>query len=467
MHYLIFPNQLFYNIKNIDCTILLIEEPRYFTDFKFHKLKLAYHRATMKKYYDYLKKKNFKVKYINYNKITDEYYKNLETVTFVNPIDHKLLKKLNKLMDCTILDSPQFLLTIKEVEENKDLFYKNNKYNNSNFYKFMRKKLDILIKNDKPVGGSWSFDKENRKKLPKDIKIDEDIKVIKNKYTVEAIKYVNKNFSDNYGSLENFIYPIDRNSSLKWLDNFLENKLKNFGPYEDAVSTKYNFVFHSILSPMMNIGLLLDDEVVKISNEYYLKHKIPIESYEGFIRQVIGWRTYIYSIYILDGDTLYKSNLLDHTKKLNNDYWEGNTGIEPIDFLINKVVKYAYLHHIERLMYLGNWFLINKIDPKEVYKIFMQWCIDSYDWVMIGNIFGMSQFASTMMMTKPYFSSSNYILKMSDFKKGEWCIKWDAHYYDFINTHIKLLEKNYGTAIQVHHFKNKSKKEKAEILSNI
>jgi deoxyribodipyrimidine photolyase-related protein len=467
MHYLIFPNQLFYNIKNIDCTILLIEEPRYFTDFKFHKLKLAYHHATMKKYYDYLKKKNFKVKYINYNKVDDEFYEKLKNVTFVNPIDHKLLKKLNKLVDCTILDSPQFLLTVKEVEKNKHLFYKNNKYSNAEFYKFMRKKLDILIKNDKPIGGSWSYDKENRKKLPKDIKIDEDMKVIKNKYTVEAIKYVNKNFSDNYGSLENFIYPIDRKSSLKWLNNFLEYKLKNFGPYEDAVSTKYNFVFHSVLTPMMNIGLLLDDEVVKISNDYYLNHKVPIESFEGFIRQVIGWRTYIYSIYILDGDTLYKSNLLNHTRKLNNDYWEANTGIEPIDFLINKVVKYAYLHHIERLMYLGNWFLINKIDSKEVYKIFMEWTIDAYDWVMVPNIYGMSQYASNMMMTKPYFSSSNYILKMSDFKKGKWCIKWDANYYNFINTHIKLLEKNYGTAIQVKHWKNKSKKEKDDILSNI
>jgi deoxyribodipyrimidine photolyase-related protein len=164
---------------------------------------------------------------------------------------------------------------------------------------------------------------------------------------------------------------------------------------------------------------------------------------------------------------MYNDNFLKAHKKVDERYWLGTTNIKPIDAIIKNIVKYSYAHHIERLMYLGNWFLINKIDPKEVYNIFMQWSIDSYDWVMIGNVFGMSQFASNTMMTKPYFSSSNYILKMSDFKKGEWCIKWDAQYYNFINTHIKLLEKNYGTAIQVKHWKNKTKKEKDEILSNI
>ena len=171
--YLIFPTQLFYNIKYIDksASIYLIEEPRFFTDFKFHKLKLAYHRATMKKYYEYLKKHFNNVHYVDYYKVSNDFYKKLKEVSFINPSDNKLLNKLNNLMNCTIIDSPQFLLSIKEINENKHLFYKNNKYYNTNFYKFMRIKLHILIKNNNPIGNKWSYDNENRKKIPDNIKI--------------------------------------------------------------------------------------------------------------------------------------------------------------------------------------------------------------------------------------------------------------------------------------------------------
>jgi len=138
--------------------------------------------------------------------------------------------------------------------------------------------------------------------------------------------------------------------------------------------------------------------------------------------------------------------------------------MEPIDFLINKIKAYAYVHHIERLMYLSNWLLMNEINPKEVYRIFMEWTIDAYEWVMIPNIFGMGQYSTNIMMTRPYFSSSNYILKMSNFKKGEWCKTWDAVYYSFINKNKKLLASNYSTAMQVKHWDNKSKEEQKELL---
>lgn len=466
MIFLIFPNQLFYDIKHIDInsTIYLIEEPRYFTDFKFHKLKLAYHRATMKKYFDYIKTKFDKVKYIEFDKVNKTFYKKLNKVTFVDPCDNKLVNKLKKIIDCTIIDSPQFLLTPKEINENKLSFCKNNKYRNDDFYKMMRKKLDILMNKDKPIGGRWSFDTENRKSLPNKIDVPDLPKVTNSKYIKEAIIYVNKHFPDNYGLLENFIYPIDTNSSIDWLEDFLKNKLNEFGPYEDAVSTEHNFVFHSVLTPMMNIGLLLDKDVIEISYDYYKKHKVKLESFEGFIRQVIGWRTYVYSMYVLEGNNLYNSNILKHKRKVSDKWWLAKTNIEPIDFLINKIVNYSYVHHIERLMYLGNWLLLNQIHPKQVYEIFMEWTIDAYEWVMIPNVFGMSQFASDIMMTRPYFSSSNYILKMSNFKRGDWTVTWDAVYYSFINKHKKLLSSNYATAMQVKHWNNKKDNEKKEIL---
>ena len=299
MSLLILPTQLF-NISIIGDVvnehqikqIFIIEEPRYFTDFKFHKLKLAYHRATMKKYYDMIKKK-FKTNYINFDTVNDFYKNNKKTkIIIFDPIDHKLHKSIKKhFSNNTFIDNPNFLLSRNDIKENIHLFYnkKTNKYSHDKFYKFQRKKLDILMNNNKPEGGKWSYDNLNRDPLTKKIQIPSMPKKKNKKYSKEAIIYVNKNFKSNYGSLDNFIYPIDRKSSLKWLKIFLEERLSNYGKYQDAVDTKHPFVFHSILSPMMNIGLITDTDVIKISKKYYLKNKvnIPINSYEGFIRQVI------------------------------------------------------------------------------------------------------------------------------------------------------------------------------------
>jgi deoxyribodipyrimidine photolyase-related protein len=474
---LIFPTQLFNNIEFLKKyrEIYLIEEPRYFSDFAFHKLKLAYHRATMKKYFDILIKKKDNIKYIEFNQVTKSFYLNIknmfDSITIISIGDFKLEKKMKEIFGkkLIILDNINWLIKLDELDTIKNIIFKNNKYSHDQFYKYQRKKLDILIDSiDKPVGGKWSYDSANRLRLPKNYKVPPiNLKSINNKYSKEAIIYINKFFSKNYGSLDNFIYPIDTKSALKWLDKFLKERLHNFGPYEDAVSESEPFVFHSVLSPMMNIGILTDTQVVTISYKYYLSHKksISIESFEGFIRQVIGWRNYVYTIYMLDGPKLYESNYLNHNNTVNNKFWTGDTGIKPIDSIINKIVNYAYAHHIERLMYLGNFMLICQIHPQEVYRIFMEWTIDSYEWVMIPNIFGMSQYASNgFMMTRPYFSSSNYIINMSSFKKDNyWNIIWDALYYNFIDKHQNILKTNYATALQVKNWDKKSHKQKETI----
>jgi deoxyribodipyrimidine photolyase-related protein len=475
MSLIILPNQLFpinlikkkyENIKKI----IMIEEPRYFTDFKFHKLKLVYHRASMKKYYDDIKNK-YNCKYYDFHEVTNKLYNELNNnnTYYFNPIDHNLFKKYNKLLsNATMIDNLNFLLTPDEVIKNKNIFYKNDKYHHNSFYKFQRCRLNILIKDDEPIGDKWSYDDDNRQVLPKNIKIPVMSKIKKDKYYDEAVKYVNKHFEKNYGDIDNWIYPIDTKTSIKFIKNFMLKKLHNFGPYQDAVDTNNSFLFHSVLSPMMNIGLLPDFIVVDMVNKYYLTHKkIPIASYEGFIRQIIGWRNYVYSIYLLE-PTMYNKNFLLNKGKINDNYWLGNTGIEPIDHIIQNIVKYSYAHHIERLMYLGNWFLINGKNPKEVHRIFMEWTIDAYDWVMVPNIMGMSQYADGgKMMTRIYFSSSNYIKTMSNFKINkniEWCKIWDSIYYHFINKHQNILKKNYATSRQVTHWHNKTSKEKEKIL---
>jgi deoxyribodipyrimidine photolyase-related protein len=471
--FLLFSVNLFSNIEKLkNKKIYLIEEPRFFCDFKYHKLKLAYHRATMKSYYDYLISKKLNVTYVNFKDVNSEFYKNFVNmkIYIYDPCDNILLNKIKKYIknNLFIEETLNFLVNKKYLQENLDTFFKNGKYNHQNFYKMQRLRLNILIKNDKisPVGGKWSFDTENRKKLPKNIKIPEIIKLKYDncKYVTEAKEYVNKYFSNNYGSLDNFIYPINHEDTIKWLNDFLKRKFENFGIYEDAESERDPFLFHSVLSPMMNIGLITDNELLAIVLKY--ENKVPIESFEGFIRQIIGWRNYLYAIYLLEGDKLKKYNFLRCNNKINKKImWEAETNILPIDNVIKKINEYGYSHHIERLMYLGNYMLICMINPNDVYELFMEWTIDAYEWVMIPNVYGMSQFSDGgIIMTRPYFSSSNYILKMSDYKKGPWCNVYDALYYNFINNNIDFLKKNYATSRQVAFWLKKSDVDKKEIL---
>lgn len=460
-NFIIFPHQLFHNLDHLDGykNIYLVEEPRYFTDFKFHKLKLAFHRASMKKYFDYLKKK-FNVKYIEFDNLN---YNDFKSITIIDPADHKLEKQLKKIFGSklTILENKNFLIKRDEI----DKIFTNKKYSHDEFYKYQRRKLDILMKDDKPEGGKWSYDTNNRLPLPVKEIVPEISKSKLDKYKIEAIKYVESKFPDNYGSLDNFIYPIDTKSTKLWLNKFLKERLIKFGKYEDAVSESYPFVYHSVLSPMMNIGLITDKEVVSTSYKFYLNNNIDISDFEGFIRQVIGWRNYVYTLYLLEGETMYESNLLNHTNRLPTDkMWLGKTKLKPIDSIIEKIVKYGYAHHIERLMYLGNFMLLCMIDPKDVYDIFMEWSIDSYDWVMVPNVMGMSQYSTNIMMKRPYFSSYNYIIKMSTYKKdGYWELIWHALYYNFIDKHKTMLSRSYAVAQQVKNWTNKTVEEKKVI----
>ena len=489
--FLLFPIHLFKNIdalKEKKLKVYLIEDPRYFTDFKYHKLKLAYHRATMKSYYKYLEENKIDVEYIEFHEDINIFYKKLNNeneygnkITMYDPNDNKLEAKIKKYIPkIEIINSLNFLVNKELIIQNKNIFFKNKKYNHQTFYKWQRIRLNILVdKDNEPIGGKWSFDTENRNKIPNDIsipKIENKLNKVDKKeeiIIIESKEYIEKYFHENYGRLEHFIYPIYHDAAKKWLQYFLKNKFENFGPYEDAVSEKDPFLFHSVLTPMMNIGLLTDEEVIKEALKY--EDKVSIASFEGFIRQIIGWRNYIYSIYLLEGESLRKMNFLNHQLRINKKgkkiMWDGKTGILPIDDIIHKIDNYSYAHHIERLMYLGNYMLLCMIHPDDVYEMFMEWTIDAYDWVMVANVYGMTQFADGgMIMTRPYFSSSNYILKMSDYKNdkklGEksWCNIFDTLYYNFINTHEKYLIKNYATSRQVAHWNKKSEKEKKKII---
>ena len=442
---LIFPNQLFeksplfnYNVKTY-----LIEEYLFFKQYKFHKQKIFFHRISMKKYYDFCGKYFDKIEYVDSINEKSEIrcllkellIKNIKKINYIDPCDNwlnKRVKSVSSLIKINRIESPQFLNSEKD---NLTFFSPSKKkYFQTSFYKNQRRKTGILMVGENPIG-KWTYDDENRKKYPKN-KLPPQIIYPKenSNYSSEAYSYVNTHFSNNHGQLNTDTnYPSDFVSAKNWLNNFLEERFIEFGDYEDAIVKDETILNHSLISPLINSGLLTPNYVINELNEYAKKKNIPINSYEGIIRQIIGWREFIRGIYVVKGTEERTINFWNFNKKMPSAFYDATTGIEPIDDCVIKVTKTGYLHHIERLMVLGNFMFLCEIHPNEVYKWFMEFFIDSYDWVMVPNVYGMSQFADGgLMSTKPYISSSNYIMKMSNYKKSNWQEIWDALYWRFI-----------------------------------
>jgi len=454
---IVLPNQLFKEslFHKKDFKVFLIEEHLFFNQYKFHKQKISFHRATMKFYDDYLNTFGCNTEYVesfskeSNIKLLIEKINNLgyEIIEIYDPVDYLLNKRLkNACAELNIrLVIHETELFINTSEELKDFFKESKKkFFQTSFYKSERKKRNVLIDIEgKPEGGEWTYDILNRKKFPKDEIPPKIINPKKNKYVIESEKYVTKYFNENYGSFGQFNYPTTIEESENWFRNFLKERFDKFGDYEDAI-VKHNLTLnHSILSPLMNVGFINPKKVIKESIEYAEEYDIPINSTEGFIRQIMGWREFIRGVYSVKGTFERTNNYWGFNRKIPESFYSGKTGIEPIDTSIKKVLKTGYLHHIERLMVLGNFMLLCEFDPDEVYKWFMELFIDSYDWVMVPNIYGMSQFADGgLMSTKPYISSSNYIYKMSDYNKNEWDKVWDGLFWRFMDKQRDFFIKN-------------------------
>lgn len=486
--FLVFPNSLFKENQfiNKNSQVHIIEHPVYFTDFNYHKMKLVLHRSSMKYYHDYIKNKyKCKAKYYDFNYNLNNLFnkfKNKEVLMY-DPVDHDVMKDIKKYVKkykikLLVKETPLFITGLTDLQKYAKSKYQ---YLHSDFYKFQRKKHNILMtKQNKPLKGKWSFDVKNRLSFPKNFKNNYKPKVKSNKYINEAKKYVKKHFNDNPGS-DNLYIPIDHKGAQDHFKLFIKTRFKCFGPYQDAVHSDIPFGCHAVISPFLNIGLLTPKFVIEYSEKYGKKYKVPIQSTEGFIRQIIGWREIQRLVYMFNMKDMKNKNHFKHRRKLNEDIWyygEGSTGFSVMDDMITKAIDNAYLHHIERLMYVGNFMLITQTNPKDVFEWFMTMFFDAYNWVMYGNVYAMSQFSTgKLMMTRPYFSSSNYIAKMSNYKKNknkypklklsgkeyEWFEVWDAIYYNFISYNKKEFSKNYAIAAQVRHWNKKSNSEKKEI----
>ena len=464
---IIFPNQLYKEHPAIKCNrpVFLLEEWHFFNQYQFHKEKLVLHRSSMKFYEQFLQEQGVVVHYIESIEIQNRcellveqlHANHIKHIHIVDPVDNWLLRKIKSSCDLlgvelTIYDCPNFLNTLNQVDA---FFSKKKTYFQSDFYTWQRKSRNILLEKDgKPLGGKWTFDTDNRSKFPKKEVAPKIPSAPLNKYISEAAIYVQNNYPNNYGSVnKQHLFAINFVDTENWVEEFLQNRFEKFGIYEDAIVAKESVLHHSILSPMLNIGLITPQQIIACAIGFSNKNNIPLNSLEGFIRQIVGWREFIRIVYEREGSNQRTTNYWKFTRKIPASFWNGTTGILPIDITIKKVLATGYCHHIERLMVLGNFMLLCEFDPNEVYKWFMEMFIDAYDWVMVPNVYGMTQFADGgLMSTKPYISGSNYLMKMSDYEKGEWQQIWDGLFWRFMHAHRTFFLSNPRIGMLVHTF---------------
>ena len=370
-----------------------------------------------------------------------------QTVAVVDPVDFVLNKRLRVACESLgltleMLPNPGFL---NSTQDNLGYRSDHKRWFMADFYKSQRKRLGLLMDGDDPLGGQWSFDEANRKKVPKKLlsAIPSSLVLQRDAFDTEAVSYVESHYADNPGSLETLYYPTSHADARRWLKHFLEHRFQQFGDYEDAIVAGESWLWHSVLTPALNIGLLTPQEIIQAAIEYSETHDVPLNSLEGFIRQVIGWREFMRATYEDLGVTMRTTNHWGHNRDMPSCFYDASTGIEPIDDTIKRILDTGYCHHIERLMVLGGFMFLCEIHPNAIYRWFMEMFIDSYDWVMVPNVYAMSQNADGgLITTKPYFSGSAYVRKMSHYKQADWCDVWDGLYWRWIWNHSDELAKN-------------------------
>ena len=455
---LVFPHHLFAEHPGIapDRKVILIEDTLFFDDphvrHGFHAKKRILHRASMQAYAHSLESKGHDVQYIEWRPgsdpkaMLDQALQGASEIHTASFDDYLLEKRVRRWAEkgqiaLHVSDSPMFLTN--RADADKLLAGKKNPIM-ADFYRQQRRNLGILVDGSgRPKGGKWSFDTENRKKLPKGAAVPAPWQPQSSKWVDDASKWHSQTFDDSFGMPNGFSYPVTHEQARSSFDHFLKHRLHSFGDYEDAIDPRHGVLFHSVLTPALNIGLITPREVIRATLDHADSHDVPMNSLEGFLRQIIGWREFMREMYHRRGTAVRKSNFWRFDRRMPAAFYNGETGIPPVDQCIRRALETGYCHHIERLMVLGGFMLVCRIHPDDVYRWFMELFVDAYDWVMVPNVYAMSQFADGgTFTTKPYLSGSNYILKMSGWPKGPWCAVWDALYWAFVADHSEVFLAN-------------------------
>jgi len=463
---LVVADQLFQNhpALRLEADFVMVESGFLTSKFRYHKFKLSYILTSMREYSDFLKDQG---KQVFYNALDQEKdfeevirtlfesgkYSELVICEIADKYFSKYLSEICHKLNVTLRILPSLMfLTPKSVFKDFVSKQKDRRLLMNDFYIQQRIRLNILVENQKPVGGKWSFDEENRKKLPKNITIPQRQLEFESKHYKEVVELVNKHFPDNPGQVSDQSWlPLNFEQAESYLDEFCKLFLEKFGDYEDAITPNSDTLFHSCLSALINNGLLTPDQVLdKVLNF----KNVPLNSLEGFIRQIIGWREWVKGLY----DHVYQDNFLELNyfqakRGLPNYFYNPNTDTDyqykhnlPLKNVLQKVDRLAYCHHIERLMILSNWMTLNQYKPNQCYNWFVEMFVDSSEWVMVANVMGMGLYADGgIFATKPYIAGGNYIKKMSDYPTGKdyiWEKLWTDKFWEFLMANQETFIKN-------------------------
>ena len=446
--------------------VLLVEASEEATYVSHHKKKLAFLFSAMRHFAQELSAAGWTVVYIklddpeNTGSLIKETKSavidhNCDQIVVTEPGDWRLYKRFQDLngqasVPVKILADARFLCSRKEFHEWAD---GRKQIRMENFYRDMRRKTGLLLKDEKPEGGKWNFDKENRKPGFEGLEFLGPKHFEPDIITREVLDLVSKNFPENFGDLEPFWFAVTRHEAEQALQHFIDNSLKLFGPYQDALMKDEAFLFHSVISLYINIGLLDSIEVCQKIESEYRKGRVPLNSAEGFIRQIIGWREFVRGIYWLKMPDYSSLNFFENSEKLPKFYWSGETPMACLRASLKQTKEEAYAHHIQRLMITGNFAMLAGVDPKEVHEWYLAVYIDAHEWVELPNTLGMSQFADGGVLgSKPYAASGNYIKKMSNYcksckydvqkKVGEDACPFNYLYWDFLARNKEKLKNN-------------------------
>lgn len=462
----LYPNQLFpvTMLPEVE-TVILVEEPLFFgVDREFprnlHKQKLILQRAAMRRYAkEVLWPAAYDVDYIQLDVLYDtsdilDRAKKFDQLYIIDPIDdvlvHRLLEARRQKPDSPelqFLPSPNFYLKDQDLRHYLAAKHKNPF---ADFYQWQRERFNILIGEDyKPLGGSWMLDGGLQHAPASNVSLPSFEVFGENEYVQEATAFVNERFADNPGGTD-FIWPTNHHEAERWLEDFVTNRLDQFAPAQDAIDGDAAWIYHSALSSSLNIGLLSPQQVVHAALGRHAERPVPLPSLESFIRQLLGWREFVRGQYLIHQLPMRRSNVFKHHRKLTGAWYTGDLGLPPFDDVVKKVQAHAYAHNNERLMIIGNLMLLAEIDPEEIFRWFSEMFVDAYDWVTLPNVYGISQFLDESSWTgKPNFSSSHYILQMSNYERGVWSDVWDGLFWRFVEKHHSLLAHNPQTRVMV------------------
>lgn len=462
-----------------DAPMILVESRRYVRQRRYHVQKLVLVWSAMRHFAEELRDAGREVTY----QIADDFQEplrafvdanDLDTLVVMEPADHPFRHHIDQLdLDCAIEWVPNnaYLCGTEEFQnwagDRKRLVMED-------FYRQMRRDYDVLMEGDDPVGGTWNLDKENRKPPKQGLNPPEPATFAPDELTRTVISDV-RNLDNTYGELDTFAWAVTRSQALEALERFVRDRLPTFGPFQDAMVTGEETMWHALLSPYLNLGLLQPLEVVEAAEQAYYDGDLDLNSVEGFVRQVLGWREYMYGLYRWFDDDYAQSNWFEHDRPLPEFFWDSSqTDLNCLHQTLQQVERIGYAHHIQRLMVLGNFALIAGLDPQAIEQWFHAAFVDAHDWVMQTNVLGMGVFADGgKLATKPYAASANYINKMSDYCKscryshtkrtGDNACPFNVLYWDFLIRHESKLRDLGRMNLVLSHLKKMDDREKSDI----